>query len=73
MAMIEVRFRFEKETKGAVRYQEIDNKGVVVEQAWAKVGTLYLRKSALERGAAYPRNLVVSIETSGEMEPVAVL
>jgi hypothetical protein len=66
MAMIDVRFRFERETKGALRYAEIDDKGEVIEQAWAKVGTMYLRKSAFERGEQYPAALAVRIETSGE-------
>jgi hypothetical protein len=42
----EVRFKLEKETKGALRYQEVDEKGEAIEQAWAKIGTLYVRKSA---------------------------
>lgn len=61
----EVQFRLEKETKGALRYQEVDDKGEVVEQAWAKIGSLYLRKSALERGAAFPQLLCVTVETVG--------
>jgi hypothetical protein len=42
------------ETKGALRYQEVDEKGEVIEQAWAKIGTLYVRKSAFERGRCIP-------------------
>jgi hypothetical protein len=53
MAVFEVRFKLEKQTKGALRYQEVDPKGEVIEQAWAKIGTLYLRKSAFERGTAW--------------------
>jgi hypothetical protein len=49
---MEVRFKLEKETKGALRYQEGDEKGEVIEQAWAKIGTLYMRKSAFPRGSA---------------------
>ena len=59
MPVIEVRFKLEKETKGALRYQEVDEKGEVIEQAWAKIGTLYVRKSAFERGAAFPQLLRV--------------
>jgi hypothetical protein len=40
--------------KGALRYQEVDEKGEAIEQAWAKIGTLYVRKNAFERGAAFP-------------------
>ena len=63
MAIMEVRFKLEKETKGALRYQEIDDKGEAIEQAWAKIGTLYMRKSAFERGAAFPQLLRVTVET----------
>ena len=65
MPVIEVRFKLEKETKGALRYQEVDEKGEVIEQAWAKIGTLYIRKSAFERGAAFPQLLRVTVETAG--------
>jgi hypothetical protein len=66
--MIEVRLMFEKETKGALRYQEIDEKGEVIEQAWAKIGTLYMRKSAFERGTKFPRQLSVTIHCEGEVD-----
>jgi hypothetical protein len=33
-------------------------------KAWAKIGTLYVRKSAFERGAAFPQLLRVSVETA---------
>ena len=63
MPAIEVRFKLEKETKGALRYQEVDEKGELIEQAWAKIGTLYVRKkSAFERGSAFPPILRVTVE-----------
>ena len=62
MTVIEVRFELEKETKGALRYQE-DEKGEAIEQALAKIGTLYMRKSAFEQGAAFPQTLRVTVET----------
>jgi hypothetical protein len=65
-----VKFQFEKETKGALRYQEVDDTGATIDQAWARVGLLYLRKSGLERGEPFPRDLVVRIETSGTVQPV---
>ena len=68
---ITVRFQFERETKGALRFQEVDADGKVIEQAWSRVGTIYLRKSALERGVPFPLNLDVTIETSGKVAPVA--
>jgi hypothetical protein len=58
---MQVRFKLEKETKGALRYQEVDDKGEVIEQAWAKIGTLYIRKSASERGTAFPQTLRVTV------------
>jgi len=62
---MEVRFKLEKETKGALRYQEVDEKGEVIEQVWTKIGTLYVRKNAFERGAAFPQFLRVTVETGG--------
>lgn len=46
---VTARFRLEKLTKGAVRYQEINDAGEPVQISdGAKIGTLYLRKSALD-------------------------
>jgi hypothetical protein len=58
---MEIRFKLEKETKGALRYQEVDDKGEVIEQAWAKIGTLYMRKSAFEPGASFRRCYVLPL------------
>ena len=68
MPVMEVRFKLEKETKGALRYQEVDEKGELIEQAWAKIGTLYVRKSAFERGAAFPQLLRMTVETIGPLQ-----
>jgi hypothetical protein len=59
---MEIPFKLEKETKGALRYQEVDEKGEPIEQAWAKIGTLYIRKSAFERGSAWPKELRVTVD-----------
>ena len=49
---------FEKETKGAVRFQEVGDDGA---PAFApQVGTLYIRKSALP-GGKIPKTLTVTI------------
>jgi hypothetical protein len=61
---MEVRFKLEEETKGALRYQEIDDKGEVIERTRAKIGTLYMRKTAFERGSAWPQELRVTIGTA---------
>jgi hypothetical protein len=58
---MQVRFKLEKETKGVLRYQEVDEMGQPIEQAWAKIGTFYIRKSAFERGQAFPQTLRVSV------------
>ena len=55
-----VRFRQEKETKGALRYQEINDAGEDA-GAWAKIGTLYVRKTAFAQGATIPKELTVSV------------
>jgi len=57
-----VLFKIERETKGAIRYEEIGEDGEPIGQAWAKVGTLYVRKSAFERGVSPPERLKVTIE-----------
>jgi hypothetical protein len=54
--------KLERETKGALRYMEVDEDGDRVEiQDGAKIGTLYIRKSALHSGV-YPDNIVVEIQ-----------
>ena len=62
MKTIHALFSFEKETKGAFRFQEIDNAtGAPLKEAGAyKIGSLYLRKSALD--GATPRRIVVTVE-----------
>lgn len=53
-------FLFERETKGAVRYQEINAQGEPIStNDGAKIGTLYLRKSAL--GSDIPQKVSVSV------------
>jgi hypothetical protein len=53
-----LKFAFEKETKGAVRYQEVGEDGA---PAFApQVGTLYVRKSAVP-GGKIPKTLIVTI------------
>ncbi len=58
-----VTFALEKETKGAIRYQETDGSGLPVKiESGAKVGTLYVRKSALN--GEMPQKLKVTIEAA---------
>ncbi len=56
-----VNFAFERETKGAVRYQEVDENGAErMALGTHVIGTLYLRKSAFNGGQA-PKVLQVSL------------
>jgi hypothetical protein len=59
--IIEVKLVLEKETPGAVRYAEVNDKGDVVKGEDSKITTLYIRKSAL--GGETPGRLAVRIET----------
>lgn len=55
-----VNFSLEKETKGALRYQETDGNGQPVKiEGGAKIGTLYIRKSALN--GEMPAKLIVTV------------
>jgi hypothetical protein len=45
--MIKAKFVLEKETANTFRYHEIDAAGEPLKQEQAQIGTLYLRKAAL--------------------------
>ena len=66
MKALQAIFKFEKETKGAVRYQEVDDQEQLIDQSNALVGTLYLRKDALSRNGfnMYPKEfqLIINAE-----------
>lgn len=54
-------FEKERETKGAVRYREVDNNGFPLTfENGARTGTLYLRKDVLGFKDA-PLNLTVTV------------
>ena len=57
-----VKFNFERETPGAVRFQEVDSTGRALKSDMdgALVGTLYLRKQALGDGTV-PKSVTVSL------------
>ena len=61
-AKISAQFVLERETKGALRYQEVDDKGQPIEVVAAKIGTLYIRKTAFEAGGDVPKRLKVTVE-----------
>ncbi len=59
-------FTLVRETKGALRYQEIDpttHKEHGMYDPETVVGTLYIRKQAIN-GNPYPTNLAITIESS---------
>lgn len=58
MTKVEATFTLERETKGALRYQEQDPEDN------PKIGTLYIRKSALK--GERPRTLYVQISMGEE-------
>lgn len=59
---MEVKMKFERETKGAVRFQEVDSNGNAVEVVDGVIGTLYVRKTAL--GGKVPTTLTLTIQTA---------
>lgn len=64
-----IEFAIERETKGAVRYNEVDDDGNPISfDEGAVIGTIYLRKSQL--GGTVPEKLSVTIVTSGKSSPV---
>ena len=44
-----------------MRYQELNDKGEV-ETVFHAIGTLYLRKTSFQRGAAIPQEITVTVE-----------
>ena len=62
ISVIAATFILERETKGAVRYQEVDDKDQPIEMTAAKIGTLYIRKTAFEVGGNVPKRLIVTVE-----------
>lgn len=53
-------FRFKNATPGALRYEQVNEKGEVYSIAnGALIGTLYLRKSAM--GSSEPKTLTVPV------------
>ena len=52
-------FTLEKETKGALRYKEVDVAGNEVPQGKFIMGTSYLRKSGVE---GMPKNFTMTLE-----------
>ena len=54
-----VRFELERETKGAIRYMEVDEDQEAVEGDAKVIGTLYIRKTAFK--GKVPTALTVTI------------
>lgn len=61
-----IHFQYEKSTKGAHRYQEVDQAGQVLKGDKAKVGTLYIRRTAIpDHHDVAPAALTVTIQAHG--------
>lgn len=56
---VSVTMRKEKETKNAVRYQEVDKDGIAVEVRDAMIGASYAKKTALPD--PYPEEITVTM------------
>lgn len=54
-----VSFTKEKETKGAVKYQELDAKGQPVQGGDYVIGNLYIRKTAFN--GSFPEKITVDV------------
>lgn len=56
-----VKFILERETKGALRFAEVNDDGCIIEGAENyKIGTLYVRKHAFK--APFPQAMVIQVE-----------
>lgn len=59
-----VNFRLEKTTPGALRFQEVDEHGTPLKiGAGAVIGTLYVRKTAFANGEE-PKSLAIAVTVS---------
>ena len=58
--MITARFKFANETKGALKYAEIDEAGELVDMVNSKIGSIYLRKTVLDGNR--PRFIEVEVK-----------
>jgi len=58
-------FILERETKGAVRYAEVNSEGKIIEELdHYVVGTLYIRKHVFASGSGLiPARLTITIDT----------
>lgn len=61
MTTIKIRMVVEKTTKGAIKYAELSEKGVCLTpmDPGAKIGTLYIRKSAFN--GAVPERITIEV------------
>lgn len=56
-----LKFAFEKETPGALRFRELDEENLPVVTSGAVVGVLYIRKGALPERKVFPRFMHVIV------------
>jgi hypothetical protein len=58
---MQIHFQYEKSTKGAHRFQECDQAGVLIPKTAIAIGSLYIRKSAMLEPAP---GLIVTVEVT---------
>ena len=63
MDTIRVKLALGRETKGAVRFEEVDDNGNPIDIPRAKIGTIYIRKTTIK--PPYPTRITVII-TEGQ-------
>lgn len=56
-----IRMLIAKETKGALQYKEVNEKGAIVDFHEAKIGTLYIRKTSVSGFSKEPQAISVTV------------
>ena len=60
--VLQANFALDRQTTGAIKYAEIDEDGGFLDMRDAKIGTLYLRKTALEGKAPQRVTATITME-----------
>lgn len=60
---MKVTFIKSKTTSGAIKFDEVDSEGHVLQMSEAQIGALYVRKSS-EIGKKAPNKIIVTVEVS---------
>jgi len=63
---VEIHFKLFRITKGALRYQECDKQGVPIGSKSARIGALYVRKTAFN--GSVPSQLTIDLVVGNDEE-----